>query len=116
MDGRAPLVGRAAPPIEGVAPDGEPAGAAGDGRVVFLTSSCLACRDLWPTLGRPGADVVAAVTPDPTLEDAAAVAALAPAGVPVVMSTAAWLAWRAGPAPWVAEVRGGVVVAEGPAD
>lgn len=105
---RLAMLGAAAPAIEGVVPEG---------LVVFLTSSCLACREVWAALAE-GPSVlgpVQAVTPDPTLEDARAVAALTPPGVRVVMSTAAWGAYGASGAPWVAVVTGGIVTAEGPA-
>lgn len=102
------MIGVAAPPIGGVVPEG---------LVVFLTSSCLACRDVWAALAHDRSAVlpVQAVTPDPTLEDARAVAALTPPGLRVVMSTAAWQAYGASGSPWVAVVTRGVVTAEGPA-
>ncbi len=106
----------------GVAPTGElSALQPADGAVVFLTSSCLACREVWSALrtgaaAGAGVTVAAVVTPDASLEDRSAVAALAPPGLPVVMSTSAWLAYAAGASPWVAVVMGGLVAAEGPAD
>lgn len=75
----------------------------------FLTSSCRPCRSVWPALG-PG-DV--AVTPDPSTEDRSAVAALAPEGTIVVMSSQAWFTFRAGPAPWRVVVVDGAAVEAG---
>ena len=123
---RAPLVGSPAPPIDGRSPSGAPAGVAvgqagASHLALFMTSGCLACREVWAALGDgrgeelAGHPEVVVVTPDPTLEDARAVAALTPAGLEVVMSTEAWQTYRAGPSPWVALVRDGTVVAEGPA-
>ena len=120
------MVGSPAPPIGGRSPSGAPVdvavGPAGAAHLaLFMTSGCLACREVWTALGDgrgeelAGRPAVVVVTPDPTLEDARAVAALAAAGLEVVMSTEAWQAYRAGPSPWVALVRNGTVVAEGPA-
>lgn len=87
----------------------------GDGRTVlyFLTSSCRDCREVWAALGAgvPGV----AVTPDAATEDRRKLRSLAAGGVRVVMSTAAWIDYAAGPAPWMAVVDDGVVSAEGPA-
>ena len=82
------------------------------GRLVlwFLTSSCRPCREVWRRLAPP--DV--AVTPDPATESRRKVAALAPPGVVVVMSSAAWLEYRPGPAPWRVILVDGVVAASGP--
>lgn len=77
--------------------------------VWFLTSSCRPCHDVWPSLG-PG-DV--AVTPDPSTESRRKVAALAPPGTTVVMSSDAWFSFRPGPAPWRLVVRDGRVVESG---
>jgi hypothetical protein len=86
--------------------------------LLFLSSDCLGCRDLWE-----GADALAALLPDavrvvvisrgPEREDAAAIAALAPAGVPTVMSTEAFTAYRVQGAPFLVVVEGDVVRTEG---
>jgi hypothetical protein len=55
------------------------------------------------------------VTPSPSTESAKQVAALAPAGIEVLMSSEAWHAYGVTAAPWYVVVAGGVVVAEGPA-
>lgn len=84
-----------------------------EGRTLyFLTSSCQPCRPVWAAVG-DGAAVV--VTPDPSTESRRKVAELAPDGVTVVMSSEAWFAYGAGPAPWKVTVSGGVVAWEGPA-
>ncbi len=75
----------------------------------FMTSSCRPCRKVWPRL-RPG-DV--AITPDPATESRRKVAALAPGGVTVVMSSPAWFSFRVGPAPWRIVVEDGRVVESG---
>jgi hypothetical protein len=114
-------VGTQAPVVVGVSPTGElSALQPQDGAVIFLTSSCLACRDVWDALGRDDAGtaalkVAAVVTPDATLESRDTVAALAPAGMPTVMSTASWQSYAAAGSPWVAVVMAGLVVAEGSA-
>ncbi|HET9078535.1 MAG TPA: hypothetical protein VFN68_16480 [Acidimicrobiales bacterium] len=106
-------VGQPAPPVTGVDPRGGPVSVDPEGRTLyFLTSSCRPCRPVWATLT---GDRVAVVTPDPSTEDRAAVAELAPAGVTVVMSSDTWFAYAPGPAPWTATVSAGVVSAEGPA-
>jgi hypothetical protein len=86
--------------IVGVDPSGEPVqvqleGAAGPVLLLFLSSSCAGCQDLWegvPELGSlvPGGVRIIVVTRDPDAEDASAVAALAPAGTEVVMSSSAY--------------------------
>lgn len=110
--GRPSPLGRPAPPVEGVDPAGSPVRADTEGRTVyFLTSSCQPCRALWAELGEDAL----IVTPDPSTEDRRAVAALAPAGATVVMSSDAWFAYGPGPAPWQVTVAGGVVTSSGPA-
>lgn len=53
------------------------------------------------------------VTPDPETEDGGEVARRRPEGVPVVMSTATWLAYGVTGSPFFLVVAGGVVRAEG---
>lgn len=112
--------------MQGTAPDGAPvaAGLFGEwsGRLLFLTSSCIGCRAVWEALGagedaaRGGSDApVVVITPSPSTESGRAVLALAPAGVRVVMSSEGWHAYGVTAAPWMVDVAGGVVVAEGPA-
>jgi hypothetical protein len=83
----------------------------------FLTSSCHGCRVLWHGLGeKRGAGVrVVLVTPSPSTESARDVAALAPAGMEVLMSSDAWHAFGVTAAPWFVVVEAGVITAEGAA-
>ena len=106
-------LGQPAPLIAGVDPHGRAASVDPEGRTLyFLTSSCQPCRAVWATLT---GDEVVVVTPDPSTENRARVAELAPAGVTVVMSSDTWFAYSAGPAPWKVTVSAGVVATEGPA-
>ena len=100
--------------VEGVGLDGSPISVdLTGGRTVlwFLTSSCRPCQKVWPRLG--AGDV--AVTPGPETESRTGLGRLAPAGSTVVMSSAAWFTFRAGPAPWRVVVENGVVVERGSA-
>ena len=100
--------------VEGVGLDGSAISVdLSSGRTVlwFLTSSCQPCRKVWPTLG--AGDV--AVTPGPETESRSGLIDLAPAEATVVMSSAAWFTFRAGPAPWRVVVEDGKVVGRGSA-
>jgi hypothetical protein len=55
------------------------------------------------------------VTPSPSTESARDVAALAPDGIDVLMSSEAWHAFGVTGAPWFVVAEGGVIVAEGAA-
>lgn len=95
--------------IDGVGPDGAEirVDVSSGRRVVYLmTSSCKPCLKVWPTLG-PG-DV--AITPSPSTESRRKVAALAPDGVAVVMSSDTWFLLRPGPAPWRVTLLDGEIV------
>lgn len=111
--------GEAAPPVSGLTPGGAPVSvelAAGAHTLVFITSSCAPCRDVWDRLASDApAPGVIAVTPDPATEDLAKVVELAAGRVAVVMSTEAWLRYAAGPAPWRVDVEDGRVTASAPA-
>jgi len=107
--------GLPAPAIAGVDPWGRPATVSTEhGRVglVFLTSSCAPCQNLW---GEAVAGQVALVTPSPSTESRRRVGQLAPPGVKVVMSSEAWSAYGVTRAPWLVIVDGGIVVGDGPA-
>ncbi|MDQ2728550.1 MAG: hypothetical protein M3Y91_11960 [Actinomycetota bacterium] len=120
-------VGTSAPGLSGVTPTGDPVRIeTGSGTrlvVAFLTSTCTTCGTFWSALGdgRDGGTATAAaatpplvvVTPDPTTEDRRAVARLAPASAPVVMSTDAWIDWGVSGSPFFVVVADGVIVAEG---
>jgi hypothetical protein len=109
------LIGLPAAAVSGVRPDGTPISVeagAGITVILFLTSSCYGCQPLWPGAGGAAAPAVL-VTPDPETESAAAVAALAPAGTLVVMSSPVWHACGVARAPWCVVVEDGVVVQDG---
>ena len=117
----------AAPALSGVSPAGDPVhietGSETRLVVAFLTSTCTTCGTFWATLrtdrsggathrGAPSPALVV-VTPDPTTEDRRAVARLAPASAPVVMSTEGWVSWGVFGSPFFVVVADGVIVAEG---
>ncbi|MBO0731984.1 MAG: hypothetical protein J2P57_22180 [Acidimicrobiaceae bacterium] len=99
--------------LAGVRPSGDPVEIRDDDvrLLVFLTSSCLPCRLWWAELGTRPHPAAVIVTPDPTTEDARAVAALDQGRVPVVMSSAAWIDHGVRGAPTVLLVRDDAVVA-----
>ncbi len=119
-------MGTAAPELAGVSPAGDPVrietGAGTRLVVAFLTSTCTTCGTFWAALGvdRSGATgaltpspALVVVTPDPTTEDRRAVAGLAPASAPVVMSTDGWVSWGVFGSPFFVVVADGMIVAEG---
>jgi hypothetical protein len=119
-------VGRPAPAVAGLDPGGHPLDvpvSARPGRLalLFLTSSCRPCRDLWsaaqamPAPPDPAARAVIILTPSPSTESRRRVADLAPPSVPVLMSSDAWHAYGVTRAPWLALLEGGTITAEGPA-
>ena len=115
---RADLVGQPAPApaLQGVdAVTGEPVAVdVTEGRhtLLFLTSACRPCRDLWASAG---ADAVV-ITPSPTTESRRAVARLAGATTKVVMSSDVWTAYSVTKAPWRVALIDGVVKEDAPAD
>lgn len=74
--------------------------------LLFLSSQCDGCRPFWPAAAEPGSlglspgDAIAVVARDAGPEDRAALARLAPAEVAVVLSEAAWSAYRVAGAPF----------------
>ncbi|MGH9092100.1 MAG: hypothetical protein ACRDZR_12110 [Acidimicrobiales bacterium] len=80
--------------------------------LLFLSSRCQGCRQLWEALahapgsGLVGDELVAVVTRDAGEEDVAALRPLAPAGVPLVMSTPTWAAYGVQGPPFFALVDG----------
>lgn len=123
--------GRAAPAataadIVGTTPDGDGAvigvtGGEHDSLLAFLSSGCTTCASFWDafasveTLGLPTGARLVVVTKGPEAESISAVRALAPAGVPVVMSTEAWDAYEVPVVPFFVHVDGatGAVVGQG---
>lgn len=89
--------------------------------LLFLSSDCHGCRDMWEALADPvGAGLttdegVVAVTHDPAHEDPTALRALVLPSAPVVMSDAAWTAYRVQGPPFFVLVDGTAdrVVTEG---
>ena len=86
--------------------------------LVFLTSTCTTCRDLWTELATrrdelPSDASVIAVTQDEEVEDRRRVTRLAPRGLTVRMSTEMWDRYGVTDAPYVVRTSGsGTVVAE----
>lgn len=90
--------------------------------LAFLSSSCLTCRDFWKAFATPpqlpGNDTrLVIVTQGHEAESPSAVAALAPADVTVVMSSAAWSDYAVPVSPYFLLVDGpsGAVLGEGAA-
>lgn len=122
----APRDARPGADIAGLTPEGaavrvEIIGASHPTMLVFLTSTCTTCAAFWRAfgdvgrLGLPGDARLVAVTKGEEAESAPRVRRVAPSGIEVVMSTAAWDAYGAVVAPHFAYVEAGAVVAEGPA-
>jgi hypothetical protein len=88
-------------------------GAEHDTLLAFLSSGCLTCQGFWDVfatpaeLGLPEGTRLVVVTKGPELESESAVRALAPAGVPVVMSTQAWDDYGVPGSPYFVLVDGG---------
>lgn len=118
----APSRARSAPetvaaPIAGSTPDGDAVSLDLSGAnspptlLAFLTSGCSTCADFWATLGEPrlpaGVQKLI-VTHGDERERPAALRQLAPASVPVVMSSPAWADYRVPGAPYFVLVDGGI--------
>jgi hypothetical protein len=89
--------------------------------LAFLGSGCQSCGALWEALGDApdvaGAARVVVVTKDTSHESPSRLSELAPAGVPLVMSSAAWADYRVPGSPYFVLVDGpsGLVRGEGAA-
>ena len=100
--------------FSGVDPAGQPTDVVlDDGRwtaLLFLSSACAGCADLWAGAGTVAGEdralSVVVVTRSPITEDRGVVASLAPPGVSVVMSDEAFRAYRVAGAPFYAVVGG----------
>jgi len=109
-------MGGPAPAFEGLDLHGAPVGVVpGDGErrvLLFLTSSCAGCERIWAGVSpHPGLVVV---TPDTSTESTRSLRRLAPAGLTVVMSSAAWFAYGVPGSPWLVVVEAGTVRGEIP--
>jgi hypothetical protein len=112
---RAP--GTPAPIVAGPTPEGDAlaldfAGRAGEPTLLaFLTSGCTTCAGFWATLGEPrlpaGVQTVV-VTHGEDRERPGQLRRLAPAGVPVIMSSAAWRDYGVPGSPYFVLVDGSV--------
>ncbi|MCL2393295.1 MAG: hypothetical protein FWC87_01300 [Acidimicrobiaceae bacterium] len=87
--------------LEGRAPGGDElvvsVSTAGETLLAFLSSGCTSCQAFWSALGDPAQRAllpastrVVVVTKGPEWESADTIAAKAPPGITVIMSTAAW--------------------------
>jgi hypothetical protein len=80
--------------------------------LAFLSSGCLTCRGFWDAFADPpGLDLpndirLVVVTKDAQDESISALRKLAPAGIPVVMSNAAWTDYRVPGSPYFVLVDG----------
>lgn len=89
--------------------------------LAFLGSGCASCGTLWEALGErpevPGGARVIVVTKDTRHESPSRLGELAPEGVPLVMSSAAWADYRVPGSPYFILVDGpsGLVQGEGAA-
>jgi hypothetical protein len=102
--------------VSGSTPDGDAVTLSFEGTsgpptlLAFLSSGCSTCAGFWETLGErrlPGVQTLI-VTRGSDRERPARLRALAPEGVPVVMSSEAWSDYRVPGAPYFVLVEGGV--------
>jgi hypothetical protein len=133
-----PTVEPAVAPQRGEAPAGDIAGTSLDGEpvklavaaggtsslIAFLSSGCSTCQGFWEAFGAdsrgplPGGARLIVVTKDSSHESSSKLRDLAPAGVPVVMSSAAWDAYAVPMTPYFVYVDGasGRIAGEGTAE
>jgi hypothetical protein len=109
--------GAIAPPVTGTTPIGDAvslsfgAGASAPTLLAFLTTGCTTCAGFWETLGRhrlPDGVQTVIVAHGADREQPARLLKLAPAGVPVVMSSPAWEDYEVPGAPYFVLVEGGI--------
>jgi hypothetical protein len=86
--------------------------------LLFLSAGCLGCHDLWDGTNElrrtiPEGIRIVIVSKGPEQEDAGSIAALAPVGVDVVLSSRAYLDYRVGGPPFLVLVTGHEVLTEG---
>ncbi|MEX1164093.1 MAG: hypothetical protein WEB03_10985 [Nitriliruptor sp.] len=111
----APAEGRRAVDVSGTSPTGDVLGLRTvdvdhDTVLVFLSSTCAGCAPYWreleDDLGVPDGTRVVVVTREEPDEDAAAIADLAPSGIPVVMSSTVYDDLEVPGSPYVVHVEG----------
>jgi hypothetical protein len=111
------MPGAPAAPVAGPTPDGDAlaldfAGRAGEPTLLaFLTSGCTTCAGFWATLGEsrlPAGVQTVVVTHGEDRERPAKLRKLAPEGVPVIMSSAAWQDYSVPASPYFVLVDGSV--------
>lgn len=109
--------GAPAAPVAGPTPDGDAlaldfAGRAGEPTLLaFLTSGCTTCAGFWETLGEarlPAGVQTIVVTHGAERERPAKLRKLAPEGVPVIMSSAAWRDYSVPASPYFVLVDGSI--------
>ena len=109
--------------VEGIDPAGEPSrlpivGYPEPNLLLFLSATCLGCRDLWEGTDElrrsipPGVRITI-VTKGPEHEDAWSITALAPPGTRTVMSSQAFDDYRVAGPPFLVLVTGNEVLTEG---
>jgi hypothetical protein len=87
-------------------------GAAQPTLIAFLSSSCLTCATFWESFAEPESILLpdgtrlVIVTKDPAEESPSRIAELAPDGVPLVQSSAAWSEYRVPGSPYFVFVDG----------
>ena len=89
--------------------------------LAFLTSGCTSCRNFWDAFGSGGIEELApgvrvvAVAKDGSHESPTRLRELAPAGLPVLLSSAAWDAYSVPGSPYFVYVEDGAIQGEGSA-
>jgi hypothetical protein len=109
--------GTAGVDVVGVTPDDESivigvVGAQHDTVLAFLSTGCITCAGFWSAFVERGARVLPSaraviVTKDASEESLSKVRELAPRGVPVVLSTQAWVDYGVPGAPYFVHIDGG---------
>jgi hypothetical protein len=109
--------GATAPALTGTTPAGDAVslsfgeGASSPTLLAFLTTGCATCAGFWDTLGEhrlPDGVQTVIVAHGTDREQPAKLRKLAPAGVPVVMSSPAWTDYEVPGAPYFVLVEGGI--------
>lgn len=108
-----------APELSGATPTGDAVKLAFDGTptlLAFLSSGCTSCGGFWEALGErrlPAGLETVIVTHGPEREQPSKLRTLAPADVPVVMSSPAWEDYAVPGTPYFVLVREGAIRGEG---